>query len=91
MVAAGEYVEVTPPTRVIFTWGWEGDATLPPGTSTVEIDLQPDGTGTAVIVRHSGLPDGASAAVHEEGWRFFTERLAIAASGGDPGPMPPRA
>ena len=91
MVAVGEYVEVTPPTRVVFTWGWEGDATLPPGSSTVEIDLRADGTGTAVVVRHSGLPDADSAAVHEEGWRFFSGRLAVVAAGGDPGPMPPRA
>jgi uncharacterized protein YndB with AHSA1/START domain len=91
MVAVGEYVEVTPPTRVVFTWGWEGDATLPPGSSTVEIDLRADGTGTAVVVRHSGLPDADSATVHEEGWRFFTQRLAVVAAGGDPGPMPPRA
>jgi uncharacterized protein YndB with AHSA1/START domain len=90
MVVAGEYVEVTPPTRVVFTWGWEGDSTLPPGTSTVEIDLHPDGDGTSVVLRHSGLPDKRSAATHEEGWRFFTGRLEIAVAGGDPGPMPPR-
>ena len=88
-VAAGEYLEVSPPTRVAFTWGWEGSDELPPGASTVEIDLQPDGDGTTLLLRHSGLPDGASAAMHEEGWRFFTSRLSAAAAGGDPGPMPP--
>jgi uncharacterized protein YndB with AHSA1/START domain len=91
MVAVGEYVEVTPPTRVVFTWGWEGNRTLPPGTSTVEIDLRPDGDGTAVVLRHSGLPDERSVAEHEEGWRFFTARLQVALSGGDPGPMPRRS
>jgi uncharacterized protein YndB with AHSA1/START domain len=91
MVAVGEYVEVTPPTRVVFTWGWEGNPTLPPGTSTVEIDLRPDGDGTAVVLRHSGLPDERSVAEHEEGWRFFTARLQVAVSGGDPGPMPRRS
>jgi uncharacterized protein YndB with AHSA1/START domain len=89
-VAVGEYVEVTPPTRVAFTWGWEGSAELPPGSSTVEIDLAPDGDGTTLVLRHSGLPDGASAAMHEEGWRFFTSRLSIAVVGRDPGPMPER-
>ena len=33
----GEYVEVQPPTRVVFTWGFEGNAELPPGSSTVEV------------------------------------------------------
>jgi hypothetical protein len=26
--------------------------------------------------------------MHDEGWRFFTGRLIIVASGEDPGPMP---
>ena len=37
-VATGEYVEITPFTRVVFTWGWEGHPIVPPGTSVVEVD-----------------------------------------------------
>ncbi|MGH3007760.1 MAG: SRPBCC family protein, partial [Gaiellaceae bacterium] len=48
-VARGEYVEIDPPRRVVFTWGWEsegeGHAVLP-GSSRVEISLEPDGEGT---------------------------------------------
>jgi uncharacterized protein YndB with AHSA1/START domain len=87
-VASGEYVEVEPHRRVVFTWGWEGSEAVPPGSTTVEIDLEPDGDTTTLTLRHSGLPDGESAAMHEEGWRLFTSRLATAATGGDPGPMP---
>ena len=87
-VASGEYVEVEPQRRVVFTWGWEGSEAVPPGSTTVEIDLEPDGDATTLTLRHSGLPDGESAAMHEEGWRLFTSRLATAATGGDPGPMP---
>jgi uncharacterized protein YndB with AHSA1/START domain len=86
-VAVGEYVVVDPPRRVVFTWGWEGDAQLPPGSSRVEIQLVPDGDGTVVRLTHSGLPDGTDAA-QLEGWRHFLPRLATAASGGDPGPDP---
>jgi uncharacterized protein YndB with AHSA1/START domain len=89
-VAAGEYVEVTPPSRVAFTWGWEGDAELPPGTSTVEIELEAVSGGTVLRLRHTGLPTGASAAMHEDGWRLFTSRLVDASAGRDPGPMPAR-
>lgn len=89
MVVSGEYVEVTPHRRVVFTWGWEGNDDVPPGSTTVEIDLEPDGDGTTLTLRHSGLPSDESAALHEEGWRFFAPRLASAVSGGDPGPMPP--
>ncbi len=85
--AVGEYVEVDPPRRVVFTWGWEGDEQLPPGSSTVEIELIPDGDGTIVRLTHSGLPEGTDAA-QLEGWKHFLPRLAIAASGGDPGPDP---
>jgi uncharacterized protein YndB with AHSA1/START domain len=86
-VAVGEYVEIEPPRRVVFTWGWEGDEQLPPGSSTVEIELVPDGDGTIVRLTHSGLPEGADAG-QLEGWQHFLPRLAAVAAGGDPGPDP---
>jgi uncharacterized protein YndB with AHSA1/START domain len=86
-VAVGEYVEIEPQRRVVFTWGWEGDELLPPGSSTVEIELVPDGDGTIVRLTHSGLPEGADVA-QREGWEHFLPRLAIASAGGDPGPDP---
>jgi uncharacterized protein YndB with AHSA1/START domain len=88
-VAIGEYVAVEPPTRCVFTRGWENDTVMPPGSTTVELTLRPDGDETVVLLRHTGLPNAQSAAQHEEGWRFFTGRLVVAAPGGDPGPMPP--
>ena len=43
----GEYVEVVPYRRIVFTWGWDApDSLVPPGSSTVEIDLVPDANGT---------------------------------------------
>lgn len=88
-VARGEFVEIEAARRVVFTWGWEGNPDVPPGSTTVELTLEADGDGTVLSLRHTGLPDGEAAAMHEEGWRFFTERLAIAVRGADPGPMPP--
>jgi uncharacterized protein YndB with AHSA1/START domain len=88
-VARGEFVEVEPPNRVVFTWGWEGNDNLPPGSSTVELTLTADGDATILFLRHDGLPDGEAAAMHEEGWIFFTGRLATVIRGEDPGPMPP--
>ena len=85
--AVGEYLEVDAPHRVVFTWGWEGDEQLPPGSSTVTIELISDGDGTIVRLTHSGLPQGADAA-QLQGWEHFLPRLAIVASGGDPGPDP---
>ena len=35
-VTRGEYVEVVPYSRVVFTWGWEGEnSPLAPGSTTV--------------------------------------------------------
>ena len=86
-IAAGKYVEVVPGRRVVFTWGWEGDPQLPPGSSTVTVELVPDGNATIVRLTHSGLPEGTDAA-QLEGWKHFLPRLAAAATGGDPGPDP---
>lgn len=87
-VAQGEYLEITPYSRVVFTWGWEGEGSpLPPGASTVEISLIADGEGTVVRLRHLGLPDGQHG-VHAEGWDHFLPRLTIVAEGHDPGPNP---
>jgi uncharacterized protein YndB with AHSA1/START domain len=87
-VALGEYVEIEPPERVVFTWGWVGDGSaVPPGSTTVEVTLEADGEGTIVRLRHSGL-DGEQAARHAVGWEHYLERLAVAAAGGDPGRDP---
>jgi uncharacterized protein YndB with AHSA1/START domain len=78
-VARGEYVEVVPHSRVVFTWGWEGEGgTPPPGGSAVEVTLVADGDGTIVRLRHSGL-SAEERASHGQGWDHFLPRLAVAA------------
>jgi uncharacterized protein YndB with AHSA1/START domain len=85
-IAVGEYVEIVPPQRVVWSWGWEGSDGTPPWSSVVEVTLTPDGEATVVHLRHSGLPDEDSRSNHRKGWTHYTARLAIAATGGDPGP-----
>jgi uncharacterized protein YndB with AHSA1/START domain len=82
-IAAGKFIEVIPPRRVVFTWGWEGNEHVPPGTSTVEIDLLPEGNGTRLRLVHRGLPDDALAS-HAEGWDYFLPRLEDVAEGKEP-------
>jgi uncharacterized protein YndB with AHSA1/START domain len=85
-VARGEFTEVEPPHRVVFTWGWErGESPVPAGASTVEVTLEPEGDGTRLTLRHSGLPE-ESVAPHTHGWEHYLERLRVAAAGGDAGP-----
>jgi uncharacterized protein YndB with AHSA1/START domain len=86
-IAAGTFMEVRPPERLVLTWGWEGDdAVTKPGSSTLEFTLRPDGTGTLVRLVHRDLPTPESAEQHAKGWEYFLNRLQIAAAGGDPGP-----
>jgi uncharacterized protein YndB with AHSA1/START domain len=88
-IAVGKYVEIDPPRRLVFTWGWEGDfASTPPGSSTVEITLTLDGDGTLVRLVHSDLPTPESVELHGQGWDQYLPRLAIAAAGGDAGTDP---
>src|SRR5437763_3747613 len=47
-VAVGEFVEVVAPKRAVFTWGWKDSPDLPPGSTTIEVDLTADGDATVV-------------------------------------------
>jgi uncharacterized protein YndB with AHSA1/START domain len=78
-VTRGEYLEVIPHSRVVFTWGWENEGSTPrPGESTVEVSLIPDGAGTLVRLRHLGL-SGAERTNHGLGWDQFLPGLVAAA------------
>lgn len=83
---SGRFVEVTPPTRLVFTWGWEGpDAPypVPPGASTVEVDLIPDGPITHLRLTHRIRSDELEPLVRG-GWEHYTARLAALAEGREP-------
>jgi len=90
--ASGEFVEIDPPHRLVYTWGWEpteeSAAAVPPGSTTVEVELTPAGAGTALRFVHSGLPSDESAQSHGQGWDHYLERLAAVGAGGDPGSDP---
>ncbi|MDH3471907.1 MAG: SRPBCC domain-containing protein [Acidimicrobiia bacterium] len=83
----GHYLELDPPHRLVFSWGHAGSDLLPPGSSTVEITLEPTGDGTRLHVEHRDLPP-QEAEMHAIGWPHFLARLAIAATGQHPGPDP---
>jgi uncharacterized protein YndB with AHSA1/START domain len=81
----GTFVELVPARRVVFTYGWDrDDVEIPPGSTTVEIDLRPSGSGTMLHLVHRGLsPPMADA--HAGGWANYLGRLAAVAEGRDPG------
>jgi uncharacterized protein YndB with AHSA1/START domain len=86
---SGQFVVVDRPRRLVFTYGWErAEVQIPPGSTTVEVDLtaQDDGT-TLVTLVHRGLDDGAADA-HSDGWAHYLDRLRRTAEGDHVGPDP---
>jgi uncharacterized protein YndB with AHSA1/START domain len=65
---SGEYVEITRPERLVFTWRWDGHAGHE-GTQLIEVELseRPDGT-TTVVLTNRGLEDEESKRSHRAGW-----------------------
>jgi uncharacterized protein YndB with AHSA1/START domain len=92
LVASGAFVVVERPRRLVYTWGWEaggdGPNVVPPGTSTVEIELVPAGNGTRLRFTHRDLPNPESVESHSRGWDHYLGRLVVRAEGGEPGPDP---
>lgn len=83
--ARGQFVELVPDRRVVFTWGWIDRSGIPPGSTIVEIVLEPAGQGTLVRLTHRDLPTD-EADTHRAGWWHYLARLAQIAAGFDPGP-----
>ena len=87
-VARGAFREVVPIDRLAYSFGWEGDDEVPPASSLIEIDLFERDGGTLLRMTHSGLPSEKQCAGHNAGWTHYLGRLAIAATGRDPGADP---
>jgi hypothetical protein len=83
-VMSGQFLEVDPPHRIVFTWGWETSLySTPPQSTVVEVSLTREGEETVVRLAHRGLRTGA-AAFHRTGWAHYLPRLAQIADGDQP-------
>jgi uncharacterized protein YndB with AHSA1/START domain len=84
MNARGQFVELVPGKRVVFTWGWVDRPGIPPGSTTVEIELTEDADGTLLVLAHREIPDD-EADLQKMGWTHYLPRLALVVVGDDPG------
>ena len=84
-VARGAFREVVPVHRLAYSFGWDGKDEVPPGSSLIEVDLIDRDGSTLLRMTHSGLPNAAQCAGHDKGWAHYLSRLAVAATGRDPG------
>ena len=66
---SGEVVEIAPPGRMVFTYGYVSGSPIPPGASlvTIELDREPD--GTRVRLSHA-FSEATVRDHHVQGWRY---------------------
>jgi uncharacterized protein YndB with AHSA1/START domain len=67
----GRFLELVPPKRLVFSYGWEdGRMGVAPESTRVEIDLVEREGATTLRLVHHGLPPEA-VDDHKRGWAYF--------------------
>ena len=73
----GEYLEIRPPHRLVFTWTWDR-ADAGAGTQLIEVDLTDNGDDTTTVVLiNRGIVDEESRNSHLEGWEGSFDNLEL--------------
>ena len=67
--ALGEVLEVRPPERIVFTYGYASEQPIPPGSSRVTIALEAQEGGTKLRVSHE-FAEASVRDAHVQGWRY---------------------
>jgi uncharacterized protein YndB with AHSA1/START domain len=75
MTVHGEYRELVPDKKVVFTWRWDDDEAWEGRTSIVTVEFSDRDGGTEVRLTHVQLPSEASRDRHNEGWSSVIDRL----------------
>jgi uncharacterized protein YndB with AHSA1/START domain len=76
MTCRGEYRELQPGKKIVFTWKWDEDEVWDKhGESIVTIELSDRDGGTEVRLIHEKLPSAESRDRHNEGWSSVLDRL----------------
>jgi len=65
---SGEYREVEPGKKIVFTWRLEGDEDWKNHSSTVTVEFFDREGGTEIRLTHEKLPNEASRDDHTQGW-----------------------
>jgi uncharacterized protein YndB with AHSA1/START domain len=67
--ATGEVIEITPPSRIVFSYGYASGKPIAPGASLVTIRLEPAARGTRLHLVHQ-FAEAAVRDEHVQGWRY---------------------
>jgi uncharacterized protein YndB with AHSA1/START domain len=73
--AVGEYLEVTPPSRLVYTWRWLDDPDWEGVDSIVTVEFNEQPGGAEVHLTHRRFPSPEHRARHEQGWSDSLEKL----------------
>ena len=71
-VMTGEYVEINPPHRLVFTW----ESNVTTGESLLTLEFMESDDGTELVLIHERLSDAETAGNYEKGWGSILEKLA---------------
>ena len=71
----GEYRELVPGKKIVFTWKWDDDENWAEHNSVVTVELSDRDGGTEVRLVHEKLPSEESRDRHNEGWNSVLDRL----------------
>jgi glutathione S-transferase len=75
-VIGGHFKQVERPSRLVYTWQWEGEqGPMPNLTTLIELDLVDKDGGTDLRLTHSGFPAQAASQGHAQGWSSCLNRL----------------
>ncbi|HUB36757.1 MAG TPA: SRPBCC domain-containing protein [Solirubrobacteraceae bacterium] len=80
---SGEYREIDPPNRLLYTWQWELDDGGWGHESTVAVHFLPDDSRTTVVLEHTGLESPDSRDRHRSGWEGCLESFRLRALSND--------
>lgn len=75
MTVHGEYRELVPNSKIVFTWQWDDDEAWKDRTSVVTVEFSDRDGGTEVRLTHVQLPSEPSRDRHTEGWASVLDRL----------------
>jgi uncharacterized protein YndB with AHSA1/START domain len=71
----GQYREVTPPSKLVYTWRWEGNPAFEFGSSLVSVEFIEAGGSTTIRLTHEQLPSAESRDDHAQGWIGALDKL----------------
>lgn len=72
IAAFGTYREIRRPSRLVYTWDWEGESI---GETVVTVEFNDVGGATEVVLTHERFANAEAKSNHEKGWMSCLNKL----------------